>query len=157
MAFLKKCLMVAFSIADAHVGNLRQQVLHTEPTHNTSNKTAIHEDANSSLVEPVPNFASAEARGLSAFTLGYLGAQCGCMFDTTCTCDTSLTFMNCIAAACESKRCNCDGGMQFLHACHNMSAVCPSVYLHCSHSQATCVTTEWTGLHNQTNNATLSK
>lgn len=84
--------------------------------------------------------AAAELQGKEAFSLGYLGAQCRCAFHGGCGCDAALQFMQCIAAACESGQCACQGGAHFLYACHNMSAVCPSTALSCSTTSATCAT-----------------
>jgi len=107
-----------------------------------NNSTAIYEGINSNLIHAV-QFASADAQGLAAYQVGVQGAACGCMFDGYCSCDTAQRFMSCIAKACDDHKCDCQDGLQFMYACHNMSAVCPSVGLSCSHKHAVCVTTEW--------------
>lgn len=100
--------------------------------------TAHGHNATTDSFNAATAFASAQVQGLAAYSLGRMGAQCKCGFHGSCGCDAALEFMDCIAAACQSGTCECQDGMHFLYACHNMSAVCPTSNLMCTSDSASC-------------------
>jgi len=106
--------------------------------HSRLHKTIHGHSASTDSFNAATAFASAQVQGLAAYSLGRMGAQCKCAFHGSCGCDAALEFMDCIAAACQSGTCECQAGMHFLYACHNMSAVCPSSSLMCTLDSASC-------------------
>jgi len=72
--------------------------------------------------------------------LAIMASDCQCHFSDTCSCEGSLTFMDCITRACNSGKCNCNGHHHFVDACQNMTETCPSVGLNCNQEKASCST-----------------
>jgi len=71
---------------------------------------------------------------------------CQCHFQAACTCDATMQFMDCIADACHSGKCDCHA-LQFKHACLVMSETCPKLTMECSPEKAVCVADRESMLH----------
>eukprot|EP00929_Paragymnodinium_shiwhaense_P067334 TRINITY_DN338_c0_g4_i2.p1 TRINITY_DN338_c0_g4~~TRINITY_DN338_c0_g4_i2.p1 ORF type:complete len:684 (-),score=133.15 TRINITY_DN338_c0_g4_i2:128-2179(-) len=80
----------------------------------------------------------ADFLGTSVAALLAKGKECSCTFQNTCSCQGSVAFMQCIADACASNRCDCDN-FHFTNACQQMSSLCPSTGLQCMEGNATCL------------------
>lgn len=113
----------------------RGLLAHSRVHHTVHGLTSVSTDSFNAAAA----FASHQAQGLAAYGLGRMASQCKCKFKGLCGCDAALEFMDCIAASCTSGTCNCQNGMQFLYACHNMSAVCPTTGLMCASDSASCL------------------
>lgn len=66
---------------------------------------------------------------------------CACEFRGICSCQASIEFMDCIAAACNSGSCNCFAS-QFMHACSSIAGVCTGLEMQCSSDRAACFVEE---------------
>eukprot|EP00929_Paragymnodinium_shiwhaense_P067335 TRINITY_DN338_c1_g1_i1.p1 TRINITY_DN338_c1_g1~~TRINITY_DN338_c1_g1_i1.p1 ORF type:complete len:808 (-),score=168.26 TRINITY_DN338_c1_g1_i1:134-2557(-) len=73
-----------------------------------------------------------EALRIGDGELERLAQSCQCTFRDVCSCEGAIEFMNCIADACASNTCNCEGKEKFHSSCGKMAATCPSVDLSCS-------------------------
>jgi len=73
----------------------------------------------------VPNFLAKAA------------SDCKCHFHGSCSCEQSMEFMDCIADACASGKCDCEPS-QYRYACMDMSRVCTNLDFDCSHNRAVC-------------------
>eukprot|EP00929_Paragymnodinium_shiwhaense_P021553 TRINITY_DN14020_c0_g2_i1.p1 TRINITY_DN14020_c0_g2~~TRINITY_DN14020_c0_g2_i1.p1 ORF type:complete len:831 (+),score=229.43 TRINITY_DN14020_c0_g2_i1:76-2568(+) len=79
--------------------------------------------------------SSAMFSRLNATRLSYLREledECQCTFEAKCTCGASVDFMQCIADACSSGKCDCQGHHAFQSACNDMDDLCPDVNLECT-------------------------
>jgi len=63
---------------------------------------------------------------------------CACEFRGTCSCQATMDFMDCIADACASGKCDCNE-QQYQHACYTMADECPSLDMQCSKERAVCL------------------
>jgi len=63
---------------------------------------------------------------------------CSCQHKGVCSCQSTMEFMDCIANACSSGKCDCHE-LQFQHACVSMAAECPTLDMQCSKEKAFCL------------------
>jgi len=71
-------------------------------------------------------------------SLAIFADRCKCEFVGLCTCEASVQFMKCIAAACQEGTCDC-ADLAFRNACDQMAGECPSSGLQCTSKTATCL------------------
>jgi hypothetical protein len=69
---------------------------------------------------------------------GTFDDPCSCEFKGLCSCQASIEFMDCIAAACNSGQCDCKA-TQFQHACTSIAGICTSLDFQCSRDRASCL------------------
>jgi len=108
------------SLSSVYGANLRVDQGHLRQGHDLS--TVFH--------------STSRQAAMPAFLMS-MAQDCQCVFEDTCSCQASVEFMQCIADACSSKKCNCEDH-HFDNACTQMSDLCPVVGLSCTAGEATC-------------------
>jgi len=91
--------------------------------------------------------APSKPRGAQKFEVPFKSASrfmnkmadtCQCEFKNTCSCVAAMEFMDCVAHACASGRCDCKE-MQYEDACSSMAGTCQSLDFECSKDKAVCL------------------
>merc|ERR1719310_1269842 len=65
--------------------------------------------------------------------------KCQCKFKDICSCDGAMEYMDCLADACDSGRCDCHE-LECHRGCVSMAQTCQGLDFECSSSKAVCTT-----------------